>query len=470
MPSLFNRNFGIFNARAVENFVASSLSNLYITIGRQYAWANTANSSLLDDVTVPTPNTSSNTFYNAWNDMTAMKKVTAADMNLVIPRVDWSNGTVYVEYTQDLDLFARANSSNIAYDNKFYVRNTKDQVFKCLFNNSNANSTIMPEIDIGGQLPENPYVEMGDGYRWKYMYKIPSGLKERFFTSDYMPVVVEQNITNSAYNGRIDIIKIVTAGAGFNANVNNNFYNILTVKGDGTGANIRANVLTSAANGGNIVGYTVISGGNNYTRATISIVDNNKTSNTANANLIPIIGPPGGHGSNVASELGASSLMISVAIEGTETAQIPTKSNGESQFRQITLIKDPQLTTNAVATASVYRTTTKYFLATPTGNFESRERVYSGATLASANLTAIVDYYDNNTLELYVNNIVNDGTINVSNTFSITGANSGVVATVIAQDVPDIKKYSGDFLYIQNSTAITRDPTEHQQFKIVLRF
>lgn len=470
MPSLFTRNFGIFNARAFEHYIASSLSNLYVTIGRQQAWANTSNTEILDDSTVPTPVESSNNFYSVWNDMIAMKKITAADMNLVIPRVDWESGTIYVEYNQDLDLFVKANTANIAYDNKFYVRNTKDQIFKCLFNNGNTSSTIMPEIDIGGQLPENPFVETADGYKWKYMYKIPAGMKERFFTSDYMPVIVEDTVTNSARNGRIDIIKIISTGSGYNANVGNNFLNILTVNGDGVDANIRANVTSVAANGGNLVGYTIISGGNNYTRATISIIDPNKTPNTTNANLIAVIGPPGGHGSNVASELGASALMISVAIEGNENREIPTKDNGESQFRQISLMKDPKLITGAPATADVYRTTTKYFIATPTGDFDQREKIYVGANLAFANLTAIVEHYDSANAELFVNNLVNDGTVNVGNTFSITGANSGSTATVIALESSLVKPYTGDVLYIQNSSVITRDPTEYQQFKIVLRF
>lgn len=462
MSSLFTRNFGIFNARAFENYIASSLANLYVTIGRQQPWAN--------GDAVPTPVESSNNFFSVWDNMIAMKRVTAADINLVVPRIDWTSGTTYVEYTQDLNLFAKANSANIAYDNKFYVRNSKDQVFKCLFNNGSVASTIMPEIDIGGQLPENPYVETADGYKWKYMYKIPAGLKEKFFTSDYMPVITEETISNSARNGRIDILKIVTAGAGFNANVANSFLNILSVKGDGEDANIRVNVYSTAANGGNIVGYTIISGGNNYTRATISIVDQNKTPNTANANVIAIIGPPGGHGSNVASELGASSLMISLAIEGNENREIPTKTGGESQFRQITLMKDPKLTTNAPATASVYRTTTKYFLATTTGSFEDRETIYSGSTLATANLTAVVDNYDAANSEIYVNNITTDKTIGAGNTFSIIGANSGATATVIVTEPSGLKLYSGELLYIQNSTAITRDLTEYQQFKIVLRF
>jgi len=339
-----------------------------------------------------------------------------------------------------------------------------------LFNNSNANSTVMPEIDLGGQLPENPYIETADGYRWKYLYKIPPGLKEKFFTTTYMPIVVENDVASSAVDGRIDIVKIVNSGAGFNANVSNNFLNIVSVKGDGTGANIRVNAYSTGVNGGNIVGYTVISGGNNYTRATITLVDENKIVGTANANLIAVIGPPGGHGSNVASELGASTLMISVAIEGDENDQIPTQGGGGTQFRQIGLLKDPKVSGNTTALASVYRTTTKYSLVIPTGTFVHRESVFVGANLSSANLTALVDFYDSVNDTLYVNNIVNDGTVNVANSFSITGANSGASATVISSIDPGLKLYSGELLYIQNSSAINRDPDEHQQFKIVLKF
>ena len=462
MSSLFLRNFGIFNARAFEYYVSAALTNLYVCIGRQHAWAN--------GDTVPTPVESSNNYFSIWNDMIAMKKVTSSDMNLVVPRIDWASGTVYTEYTQDLNLFYKTNTANVAYDYKFYVRNSRDQVFKCLFNNGNTNSTIMPEIDVGGQLPENPYVETADGYRWKYLYKIPSGLKEKFFTTDYMPVVVEENITNSARNGRIDILKIVTPGAGFNANVANNFLNIISIKGDGADANLRVNVQTSGAGGGNIVGYTIISGGNNYTRATVSLIDSNKTPNTANANVIAIIGPPGGHGSNVAAELGASTLMISTAIEGNENGQIPTKVGGDNRFRQITMFKDPKILNGSVATASVYRATTKYFLATPTGAFAHREVVYFGSSQASANLTAVVEHYDSANTELFVNNVINDGTVNVANTFSIVGSNSGATATVIVVEPSELKPYTGELLYIQNSSEITRDPTEYQQFKIVLRF
>ena len=328
----------------------------------------------------------------------------------------------------------------------------------------------MPEIDVGGQLPENAFIETSDGYKWKYMYTIPSGLKQKFFTTDYMPIAEEDIVTDSAQNGRIDILKIANTGAGFNSNTNNNFLDIITISGDGTSANIRANVYSTAANGANITGFTIISGGNNYTRALVSVVDSNKIPGTANANVVAIIGPPGGHGSDVASELGASTLMISAAIEGTEDEAIPAVSGGQNRFRQITLMKNPMLASGTVATDSIYRITTKYFVSATSGTFQNREQIYSGASLASANLTAVIEHYDSGNNVLYINNVLNLANINTDNTFSITGANSAATAQVTSYEDTLVDLYSGDLLYVQNSAYITRDPTEHQQVKIVLRF
>jgi hypothetical protein len=99
--------------------------------------------------------------------------------------------------------------------NTFYVRNSRDQVFKCLFNNSRANSTIEPTIDLDGQLPENAFILTSDGYKWKYMYTIPAGLKQRFFTNRWMPVSNDAVVVAAATDGRIDLIKILWGGSGY---------------------------------------------------------------------------------------------------------------------------------------------------------------------------------------------------------------------------------------------------------------
>lgn len=459
MKSIFTKKFGVTQARNFETFITAQFSNTYITFGKHYPWD--ANDS------VPTPTDTSNTFYNYWNDVAGMKKITAADISQVIPRVDWVANTVYIEYTQDLQLFTKANTANVEYDNKFYVRNNKDQVFKCLFNNGSTESTIMPEISIGGQLPENPFVENADGYKWKYMYTIPQGLKEKFFTNLYMPVVSEPIVTNFAVDGRLDIIKIADPGAGFNANANSNTLSILTINGDGSNANITVRVASTAANGANIVGLNILNGGNNYTRATFTITDPLKIQGTANANLVAVIGPPGGHGSSVEEELGASNLMICVEFEGDEGGVFPVEAGEVDGFRQIGMLKDPLLASNSnFASGSTYRTTTKYILTQPNKSFEHEELVYIGENLQTAVFTAIVEHYDDDSFHLYVTNL--KGSVSIP--ASIVGSESGAIATVLSVEEPQIKQYSGDLLYLDNREKVVRSPFETQQIKIVLRF
>ena len=455
--AIFTKNFGVLNALNFERLTTGVFANCYVAIGKQTEWANSD--------TAAAPVDTANTFYQFWNNMIGMKKITAADMNLVIPRVDWTANTVYVEYNQDTQMFAKGNTANVAYDNKFYVRNSNDQVFKCLFNNTSANSTVMPEIALDGQLPENAFIETSDGYKWKYMYSIPAGLKEKFFTSQYMPIISENIVTNNAVDGRLDIIKIDANGAGFNANSNSNSYSIVTVTGDGSNANITVKITTTAANGGNITGYNIIAGGNNYTRASLALVDPLKIANTANATLTAVIGPPGGHGANVAQELGASNLMLCVEIEGSQGGKLPI--NGLNTFRQIGILQDPLLANSAYASNTVYRTTTALGLAAaPSPAFTQKETIYVGASLAAATFTAVVEDYDSANLTVYVNNTT--GTLSTPAT--LVGNTSGAIATALTETAPEVKKFSGDLIYIENSANISRSAIETQQVKLTLRF
>jgi hypothetical protein len=150
--------------------------------------------------------------------------------------------------------------------NTFYVRNSRDQVFKCLFNNARANSTIEPTISIDGQLPENPFILTADGYKWKYLYTIPAGLKQKFFTNKWMPVSNDAVVVESATSGRIDIIKVLWGGSGYLNAGNSNAAPILEITGaDGLGANIVATVSS-----GIITAVTILNGGNNYTTGVVT--------------------------------------------------------------------------------------------------------------------------------------------------------------------------------------------------------
>ena len=352
------------------------------------------------------------------------------------------------------------------FANNFYVRNTKDQVFKCLFNNDIA-STVEPTIDIDGQLPENPYIETGDGYRWKFLYTIPYGLKQKFFTKNWMPVVDDASVIAGATNGRIDIIDILDGGTGYfldnGESGNSNSLSILTVTGDGSGANVTARVES-----GVITDINILNGGSDYTTATITINDPDQLANGNIASLSVVISPYGGHGSNPAKELGCFAVMTSVDLVGTETDTIPVGSATDPfDFRQITLLRDPLLTTELYANASVYRTSTKLSLTDPgITNYTNDETVYIGTSVANASFTATVIHWDENTNELFVNNL--SGNVVVGSTLS--GNVSAATATILAVEEPDIGLFAGDILYIENRNKIVRDVDQTEQIRLVLSF
>jgi hypothetical protein len=170
--------------------------------------------------------------------------------------------------------------------NTFYIRNTRDQVFKCLFNGNSAPSTIEPTIDIDGQLPENPFILTADGYKWKYLYTIPAGLKQKFFTSTWMPVVTDSAVLAAATDGRIDIVKVLWGGSGHINGGNSNTAAILSVTNtDGQGANLSARVTN-----GNITSVTVLAGGNNYTRGMVVVNDPDQLGNVILGGTVNVSG------------------------------------------------------------------------------------------------------------------------------------------------------------------------------------
>lgn len=98
-----------------------------------------------------------------------------SDVSLMVKRYDWTSGTVYDQYEDDLDLS----------DKKYYVLTLEDneyRVYMCLSNNEGVPSTSKPE---GTSTQE---VRTTDGYIWKFMYSFNEQM-EKFITESYIPIV-----------------------------------------------------------------------------------------------------------------------------------------------------------------------------------------------------------------------------------------------------------------------------------------
>ena len=187
------------NVEAAESFVQSvqTASSYYVFAAKHTPYAN-------GDSVIPMPSDTTKTQIDIYNDMIFGKRVKYNDVSNMVRRYDWTLDTVYDMY-DDTD-------ANLA-DKKFYVAvnsGTVTYVYKCLFNNYGAKSTVEPY-----GTDADPFETPNDGYIWKYMYSVDEFIMNKFSTVDYMPVVIDNSVTAGAVAGSIDVITIDDAGRGY---------------------------------------------------------------------------------------------------------------------------------------------------------------------------------------------------------------------------------------------------------------
>lgn len=440
MTAILIDNHRIFTASLFKDALGNyQTANIFFSFGYNNAWSN--------DAAPPKANTSQNQQNEVWRNMIGAKKLTGNDISHVIPRYNWTANTVYTEYDQ--------NDTTLGNDNvKFYIVTSEKNVYKCIYNNANANSTVEPT-----SVNANNTTQTSDGYIWKFMYNISASEQIKFMTSSYIPVkkLTENNgslqwlVQDNAIDGAISAIILNSGGSNY-TNSNNL---IVTIYGDGVGAQATANINSIS----NVVHtITVTNPGLGYTNATVSITGGGGSGATAR----PLVAPPGGHGSNPVYELHAKTIMINPRLINNENQ----KFSVANEFRQISIIKDPLLySSDTPAGNSAYKQTMDLTVSGVGADYINDEYVYQGSSLDSATFRGIVVEYDSaNTivkLSNFIGTPINDPLI---------GVNSSASKFVTNIDYPELKINSGDILYIDNILPITRNIDQTEDFKIVVKF
>ena len=190
----------------VKSFAPDSEDSMYLFTGRPLSWS--------DDASPPDYSDSTESHYDVWNNLIAAKRITSSEVLLMIKKNAWTSGTIYSAYDSSADMFS---SSQV-----FYVTNSENNVYKCIYNNNSAKSIDSPR---GAQIESTT---TSDGYVWKFMFRIPENL-QTYITEDYIPVrnlLVESGFENkydddrslqyaaqyNATDGSIDYINVTTGG------------------------------------------------------------------------------------------------------------------------------------------------------------------------------------------------------------------------------------------------------------------
>ena len=486
MPAIITNKFRIHNAEQfVESFSEATPSVYYLGIGRPQAFGTltrpdgrTENQG--SDVSPLTPVDSVQDEFSYFDDFLAAKKVTTSDVSYIIPRRNWVTGTVYDYYRHDYGnritgttTTQTANSgASSLWDATFYVVSSTYNVYKCLDNNSGANSTVEPTGT------STSILTTGDGYKWKYMYTLSAAQQTNFLSTDFMAVATNSTVSSAAVDGAVNIVKIKSAGTGGTDGTHTS----IPIRGDGSSGTVSV-VISSGA----ISSVTVTNAGTGYTFGYITLADINSAGGVAltAAELDCIIEPKGGHGFNAVKELGGYYVMLNTNFEAGETANSGDFTTA-NDFRRVALLRDV-LSGGSAASTTTLRGTKAVLVTSPSGTFTIDEEINQATTGA---VGKVVEWDSSNNILYYIQTKFNDAGVDsngnltaFSGTNTITGQSSGVTATPSSSTTTvdsisftagynsgEIDADTGDVIYVENRSPITRASDQTENVKLIIEF
>ena len=512
MPAIITDQIRVLNASNFVSGIGNANNSYYVFIGLP----NATEVATDWNTSTPAPIDNFDQHDNIYDTLISAKKINSTDVLRVIKKIAWTSGTIYEMYRHDYsvsNLTPQTSASNL-YNANYYVMNSDFRVYECIYNGaapSNSGNGIV-SLDEPVHTDLEPRLE-SDGYLWKYLYTIKPSDIVKFDSAEYIPVPSDwatstdvENVRNNAVDGKIETVvieDIANATYQFAGTKNN-----VPVRGDGTGALASVTFID-----GKPSSVQVTNGGSGYSFATLDLDD---VVTGSGARFSVIIPPPGGHGSDIYRELGANKVLIYSRIENSDVTN-PDFPTG-NQFARIGVVKDPQ----------VWDSTTIFTGSSGSGVYGIRLLGAAASSMAvavdgditqtvSAGTTAIgkiigydqvtktLQYWQDRslatigagssvprygyTLNKFTSTPGVGGSKNVvittttgNETLEIETGFTGVSTTVNSRTYyfgqsytnglanPEIKKYSGDIIYIDNRPEVTRATNQREDIKIILEF
>ena len=479
MAAIITEKFRTHSAKQFIEDFGEGTSSTYMFIGRPFPWT--------DDTAPPSPANSVGEEMDAYSDMVALKKVSSADVSHALTRRNWDStgNTIYDQYDHEISASSTSNASSSSnlYDSRFYVITEDYNVYKCIRTGTDANgvlkaSTVKPTGTSSTALVEtsDTGTVTGRGYLWKYMYTVSAADTIKFTTTDFIPVKTigakaalggvsddgssQWNVENDAIDGGILHVKVVNGGAGYTASQT---HETVAINGDGSSA--QCTVHTNAS--GQVSHITVTNNGTGYRRESIDSdgITGGGTPSTS-AVVTPIISPLYGHGANPVEELGGNLVMVNSRLEFAEgSGDFPT----DNDFRRIGLFQDPFSTGTTVPTDANYAAYHKMTLSSVTGLSVDdiiRDANADGSGVAVSRIVSI-----SGNVVSHIPQANSGGTyVNFSATDTVYKGSSSIgTVNSVDSSFPEIVKYSGNIMYVENRGAVTRAADQIEDIKLIIQ-
>ena len=521
MAAIITDQIRILNAKNFVSGVSSSVNSYYAFVGLPNP------TSIKDDWndSPPSPTDNLDRHNACWDTIIGMKKITSSDVKQVVRKVTWSSGATFDYYRPDYSISNVPKNSNgvSLYSANYYILNSDYRVYICL-----QNGTTPETPDGKPSLDEPTFTDLepraagtsGDGYIWKYLYTIKPADLIKFDSTDYMPVPADwetntdnAGVRDNAIDGSIKVVVIKDRGTGIGTA--NRTYTRVPIKGDGSGAECTVVINSDQA----IESVTLSNEGSGYTYGNVDLIAGSVPTPDTWPELNVIISPQGGHGKDIYRELGATNTLMYARIEndaenpdfitGNEIARIGIIENPKAYDSSSILTLDKASASYAmrlVGTGYSSATFTADSLITQTTgtgvtaigkviNYDQttgvlkywQDRTMAGFTTTTATQTgvAVTDPQYGYTIQRFTPDIASGGSLSIVGTTSglqIATSFSGLSTSInnktyyLGQSFtkglsnPEVKKYSGNIIYLDNRPAIKRSSNQKEDIKVILQF
>jgi hypothetical protein len=448
----------VFKKQFMQNIfdeVENLTGRYYIGIGKNDQWNATE--------TVPAPTDTPRTIRKAQAALQSVKAV--AGVSYVIPRYNWTSGSIYSSYDDDVTAIP---------SNSYYVLTEDNQVYICLQQSKDANgnanvSTVQPT-----GTSKNAF-KTSDGYTWKFLYALSAAKSSAFLSANFVPVekildsaggptltaieIQQATVQDSAVAGRILNIVVTKPGTGYTSAPT------VTITGNTRAIGDSAQAVATVANG-SIAKIEMLNesagSGKNYINATVTITGGSGSGAVARA----VIGPQNGIGADPRDELKATSLMFNAKPSGIEGGDFLAGTGVD--FRQVMLIKNPKTDSASGTTLSATTGKALKFFKTDlafAGNLAVDELITSNTVPAAK---AYVNQVSDSDVFYHQTDSTGYTPFGVGDTLTDEQSNTGTINHISAIDSAGLINTSGDVLYIENRAPVIRDASQTEDIKVVV--
>lgn len=468
-----------------------------------------------------------------WDTMIALQRIKADDARLVVKKIIWSEGTTYDMYRHDISVTnaAKPSGATSLYSSNYYVLNENYDVYICLNNGSTPETpTGKPSLDQPTFKDLEPGAAglSGDGYVWKYLFSIKPSDIIKFDNQFYIPLPVNWGAdvdtapikNNATSSGQLKMVTITNRGAG--VGLPNQTYTNVPIRGDGSGA--LATIVVN--NDSKVQSITISNGGSGYSYGSVDLVAGGVPLGQVRPQFDVIIPPNGGHGFDIYNELGSYRVMLQSVMENTENNPDFIQQN---EFARVGIVANPQKF-NSTVTLTDDKASALYALklvGDPSSPNDYKNAIFiqdsvitqtigTGITAAGRvasydAATGVLKYWqdrslvgfntngtqnnnpaygfnlnrftatpgsggsvtisgDSNNLNLKID--TSFGTVNNPGISTVINNKTYQLGQTFVQGVsnPEVKKYSGDVIYVDNRPSSYRTQNQKEYIKINIQF